>query len=154
MRAESGNASLLVVLLLPLLALVLAAVVDLGVLRLAAMRARAAADLAAVVAVNDQTEPAPGAALRLATDAEDVARDAFAVNLAAIAPLLSEDARAIASAAEIAAFPAGGVDPRDGTRYERPAVRIAAAVPLRSGSLRPLVGESVVVRTLAVAAAR
>lgn len=154
MKGEVGSASLLVVLLLPLVALVLAAVVDLGLLRLAATRARAAADLAAVVAVNDQTEPTPGGILRLATDAEAVARDYFAMNLSAIAPLLAEDARAIASAAEIAAFPAGGVDPRDGTRYDHPSVRIAAAVPLRSGSLRPLVGPSVVIRAIAVAAAR
>lgn len=154
MSRDEGSASLLVVLLLPVVALVLASVVDLGLLRLASGRARAAADLAAVVAVNDQVEPAPGAPLRLATGVEAVARDHFALQLSGIAPLLSEDARAIASAAEIAAFPAGAVDPRDGTRYDRPAVRIAAAVPLRSGSLRPIVGPSVVVHVLAAAAAK
>lgn len=154
MRGETGSASLLVVLLLPLVALVFAAVVDVGLLRLAAMRARAAADLAAVVAVNDQTEPAPGGALRLATDAEAVARDYLAANLSTIVPLLADDARTIADAAEVVAFAAGGVDPRDGRQYDRPTVRVAAAVPLRSGSLRALFGPSVVVRAFAVAAAR
>ena len=154
MKREGGSASVVLVLLLPVVALVLASVVDLGLLRLASARVRAAADLAAVVAVNDQVEPAPGAPLRLSPDAEAVARDHFALALSGIAPLLAGDAQAIAGAADIAAFPAGGVDPRDGTPYDRPAVRIAAAVPLRSGSLRPIVGPTVVVRALAVAAAR
>src|SRR5688500_12048503 len=129
MKDDAGGASLLTILLLPVLALVLAGTVDLGLLRLAAARARAAADLAALVAVNDQIEPQPGGALRLAPDAELVAREYLALNLRGIGPLLTEDPRSIADAADIAAFPAGGVDPRDGSRYDRPAVRVDAAVP-------------------------
>lgn len=155
MRAEGGGASLLTILLLPLVVLVLAAVIDLGLLRLGAARARAAADLAVIVAVNDQDEVALGnRALRLAGDAEVVAREYFASNLAGIAPLLADSAASIASAADVAAFPHGGVDPRDGARYDHPTVRIHAAVPLRSGALRSVLGPTVVVYANAVAAAR
>ena len=155
MRAEGGSASLLSILLLPLAVLVLAGVIDLGLLRLGAARARAAADLAVIVAVNDQDEAALGrGTLRLAADAEAVARQYLALNLAWIAPLLTEPAASIASAADVAAFPQGGVDPRDGVRYDRPTVRIHAAVPLRSGALRPVLGPRVVVYASAAAAAR
>lgn len=146
---------LLSTLLLPLVVLVLAAVIDLGLLRLGAARARAAADLAAIVAVNDQDDAALGAgALRLAGDAEAVARHYLELNLAGIAPLLAETAAGISAAADVAAFAGGGVDPRDGTRYERPTVRILATVPLRTGALRSLLGPAVVVQARAVAAAR
>lgn len=154
MKDDAGSASLLTVLLLPVLTLVLAGAIDLGALRLAAARARAAADLAALVAVNDQTEPQPGGAMRLAPDAELVAREYLALNLGGIAPLLAEAPRAIADAAEVVAFPAGGVDPRDGSRYDRPTVRVDAAVPLRSGSLASILGRTTTIRAYAVAAAR
>lgn len=154
MKAEDGSASLLSILLLPVLVLALAGVIDLGLLRLGAARARAAADLAATIAVNDQDDAALGVVLRLAGDAEGVARQYLAVNLVAVSSLLAEDAATIATAADIAAFPAGGVDPRDGARYERPTVRIHAAVPLRTGALRSVLGATVVVHATAVAAAR
>lgn len=155
MRAEGGSASLLSILLLPLVVLVLAAVIDLSLLRLGAARARAAADLAAIVAVNDQDDAVlGGGTLRLAGDAEAVARQYLALNLAGIAPLLADAAASIASAADVAAFPAGGVDPRDGALYDRPTVRIHAAVPLRSGALRSVLGPTVVVHANAVAAVR
>ena len=154
MRGDEGSASLLTILLLPLMVLSFAVVIDLGVLRLAAARARAAADLAALVAVNDQTEPSAGAALRLAVDAELVAREYFELNLAGSRAFLAASVTEIARSADIAAFPAGGVDPLDGSRYEQPTVRIDAAVPLRSASLAPWIGPAVVVRAFAVAAAR
>lgn len=155
MNAEDGSASLLSVLLLPLLVLVLAGVIDLGLLRLGAARARAAADLAATTAVNDQDDAVLSSGfLRLAGDAEDVARQYLALNLVAVSSLLAVDVESIASNADIAAFPGGGVDPRDGTRYERPTVRIRAAVPLRTGALRSVLGPTVVVHANAVAAAR
>lgn len=154
MRSDDGSASLLTILLLPLMVLTLAAVIDLGALRLGAARARAAADLAALVAVNDQAEPSAGGTLRLAPDAELVAREYFELNLAGSASFLAGNAAAIAQSADVAAFPAGGVDPLDGARYERPTVRIAASVPLRSGSLGTWIGPAVIVRAFAVAAAR
>lgn len=106
-----------------------------GVLRVAAARAQAAADLAAVIAVNDQddAELARSGTLRLASDAEAVCREYFARQLELSAPLLGGPASEIARAAEIAAFPgAPAVDPRTGRRYDRPAVRIAARVPVRT----------------------
>lgn len=155
MNAEDGSASLLSVLLLPLLVLVLAGVVDLGLLRLGAARARAAADLAATTAVNDQDDAVLSSGfLRLAGDAEDVARQYLALNLAPVSSLLGADAASIAGAADIAAFPRGGVDPRNGARYDGPTVRIHAAVPLRTGALRSVIGPTVVVHATAVAAAR
>lgn len=153
MKSDAGSASLLTILLLPVIVLVLAYVLDLGLLRLAAARVRAAADLAAIVAVNDQTEPAPGRHMSLAADAEDVAREYLALNLAGAAPLLAADVRSIANDADVVAFATGGTDPRDGSRYDRPTVRIDAVVPLRSRSLRSLLGP-VTVRAYAVAAAR
>ena len=154
MRDDAGSASLLAILLLPVLTLVLAAAIDLASLRLAAARARAAADLAALVAVNDQTEPQPGGALRLAADAELVAREYLALNLRGIGSLLAGDPRSIADAADVAAFPAGGVDPRGGSVYDRPTVRVDAAVPLRSGGLAAVIGRTTTIRAYAVAAAR
>lgn len=155
MNTEDGSASLLSILLLPLLVLVLAGVIDLGLLRLGAARARAAADLAATIAVNDQDDAALSSGfLRLAGDAEDVARQYLELNLTAVSSLLAVDAASIATAADVAAFPAGGLDPRDGARYDRPTVRIHAAVPLRTGALRSVLGATVVVHATAVAAAR
>lgn len=155
MRSEEGSASLLTILLLPLAVLVLAAVIDLGLLRLGAARARAAVDLAAIVAVNDQDDAVVGAGtLRLAGDAESVARQYLALNLAQSVPLLAGVPSSIADAADVAVFPGGGVDPRDGARYDRPTVRVRAAVPLRTGALRTVLGPSVVVHASAAAAAR
>lgn len=156
MSDERGSAALVMVLLLPLLMLALASALDLGALRLAAARARAAADLAALVAVNDQDERAlrERGALRLSPDAETVARDYLARNLASLGPLLAEDAAALARRADVATFPEGGVDPLDGTRYEHPTVRIRIDVPLRAGVLQPLVGATLPVRAHTAAAAR
>lgn len=156
MSDEQGSASLLTVLLLPLLLLVAGAVIDLGALRQGAARARAAADLAALVAVNDQDDAALAelGELRLAADAELVARDYLARNLAPIEANLGSMALDIAAAADVAVFPDGGVDPRDGRTYESPTVRVRAAVPLRVGVLGLVIGPTVVVRAHAAAAAR
>lgn len=156
MSDERGSAALLTVLLLPVLALALASAIDLGSLRVAASRARAAADLAVLVAVNDQDEQALQAdgRLRLAADAEAVARDYLARNLASLGPQLAEDARSLARRADVRAFPDGGVDPLDGTRYEHPTVRIRVDVPLRTGALQGLLGAVLPVRAHTAAAAR
>ena len=155
MRADHGSATLLAVVLLPLLVLVLGAVLDLGSLRQAAAAARAATDLAALVAVNDQDDGALAGRgeLRLAADAESVARDYLARNLAPLASL-GAAASDVAAAADVAVFPGGGSDPRDGSTYDRPTVRVIADVPLRTGLLRALLGPTIVVRAHAAAAAR
>lgn len=156
MSGERGSASLLTVLLAPLLVLVLGAVLDLGVLRQGAARVRAAADLAALVAVNDQDEAALAerGELRLAADAEPVARDYLERNLAPLSASLAATASEISASADIAVFPNGGTDPRDGRRYESPTVRVFAEAPLRVGLLRAIFGPSVLVRATSAAAAR
>lgn len=155
MTDERGSAALLTVLLLPAVALVLALAVELGALRLAAGRARAAADLAVLVAVDDQDPAALEAGtLRLAPDADAVAREYFARNLRPLAARLAAAPEDIAAGAEVTALAAGGMDPRDGARYERPTVRLRALVPVRSGALAALVGRAVNIRADATAAAR
>lgn len=135
LRDDRASAAVTTVVLLPLLLTVLAGVLQLGALRVAVARVRASADLATLVAVNDQddAELARTGALRLADDAVDVARDYFARQLELSEPLLAASPPEIAAAADIAAYPsAPAVDTRTGARYERPAVRLAADVPLRT----------------------
>jgi Flp pilus assembly protein TadG len=152
LREDAGVAAIVTVVLLPVLLVSLAAVLQLGALRVTAARVRAAADLAALVAVNDQDEAelARSGVLRLAADAGDVAREYFARELDLSAPLLGAGAAEIAASADIAAYrSAPAYDPRTGVRYDRPTVRIAAQVPVRTplfGAvlLRPMTTLSVV----------
>ena len=132
---DRGTALVLTLVLAPLLLIALAGVLQLGALRVAGARVRAAADLATLVAVNDQddAELARSGALRLAADAAEVAREYFARELELSAPLLDGAAEDIAAAADVAAYPsAPAYDARTGARYDRPTVRIAADVPVRS----------------------
>ena len=120
----------LTLVLAPLLLVVLAGVLQLGALRVAAARVRAAADLATLVAVNDQDEAelARSGTLRLSPDAVDVARE-YDLSSA----LLDGAADEIAGAADVAAYAsAPAYDVRTGARYDRPTVRIAADVPVRT----------------------
>jgi hypothetical protein len=132
---DGGTAAVTTLVMLPLLLVVLVGVLELGALRAVAHRAGAAADLATVVAVNDQDqgELVRTGTLRLAADAAETARDYFARNLSATAPALAADVTEIAAAADIAAFSsAPSVDPRTGARYDRPTVRLIASVPVRT----------------------
>jgi Flp pilus assembly protein TadG len=125
----------LTLVLAPLLLIALAGVLQLGALRVVAARVRAAADLATLVAVNDQddAELARSGALRLSADAVDVAREYFARQLELSSSLLDSTADQIAAAADVAAYPsAPAYDTRTGARYNRPTVRIAAHVPVRT----------------------
>lgn len=89
--------------LLPLLTIVLTTTLQLGSLRVVASRVRSAADLAALVAVNDQddSELARSGRLVPAADAADVARTVFAENLEPIAELLAVTPSEIAAAASV-----------------------------------------------------
>ena len=119
----------------PLIIVSLAGVLQLGTLRVAAARVRAAADLATLVAVNDQDddELARSGALRLSVDAADVAREYFARELELSSSLLDARADQIAAEADVVAYlSAPAYDARTGARYDRPAVRIAARVPVRT----------------------
>ncbi|HVD50573.1 MAG TPA: hypothetical protein VNB51_00905 [Candidatus Udaeobacter sp.] len=134
-RDDRGTAMVLTLVIAPLLLVALAGVLQLGALRVAAARVRAAADLASLVAVNDQddAELASSGALRLAADAADVAREYFARELELSSSLLDGRADEIAAAADVAAYlSAPAYDTRTGARYDRPTVRIAAQVPVRT----------------------
>jgi len=135
MRDDRGTALVLTLVLAPLLLIALAGVLQLGALRVVAARVRAAADLATLVAVNDQddAELARSGMLRLSPDAVDVAREYFARELELSSSLLDSAAAEIAAAADVAAYPsAPAYDNRTGARYDRPTVRIAARVPVRT----------------------
>ncbi len=134
-RDDRGSASILVIVLLPFLLTVVAGVVQLGAIRVLAGRVTSAADLAALAAVDDQDEGelVQRGVLRLAGDAEDVARRFFALNLAQIAAHLAITPEAAAAEAQVAAFrTVPALDPLTGWRYDRPTVRIAASVPVRT----------------------
>jgi Flp pilus assembly protein TadG len=134
-RDDRGSAIVLTLVLAPILLVALAGVLQLGALRVTAARVRAAADLAVLVAVNDQDEVelARSGTLRLSADAADVAREYFARELELSSPLLDAAAHQIAAVADVAAYPsAPAYDTRTGARYDRPTVRIAADVPVRT----------------------
>ena len=134
-RDGRGSASVLTLVLAPLLLIALAGVLQLGALRVVAARVRAAADLATLVAVNDQddAELARSGGLRLSADAADVAREYFARELDLSSSLLDGAPREIAAAADVAAYvSAPAYDPRTGARYDRPTVRLSAQVPVRT----------------------
>jgi len=100
--------------MLPVLLVVLATTLELGVVRVIAARAHSAADIAALVAVNDQddAELAETGRLRLAYGAADVARTVFAA--------LAESPATIAARAGVT------IDPMP------PTVRIGATIPVRT----------------------
>ena len=114
--------ALTAILLLPLLLTVLTTTLELGALRVVAARARSAADLAALVAVNDQDDAELARSGRLvpAADAEQVARDVFAANLEPIAAAL--------------AIPPGAVAAQAVVRVDTipPTVSIRVTVPIRT----------------------
>ena len=137
MRADRGSVAVTVAILLPLLLTTVSGVVQLGVVRILAARIASAADLATLAASADQdgAHLISTGALRLSVDAGVVARQYFALNLDSLAMHLTttpEDAAAQADVAVFNVVPA--TDPLTGWRYERPTVRIAAAVPVRTVS--------------------
>lgn len=157
-REEGGSLVVATILLLPLLVITTVGVLEMGMARLVGERARLAADLAAVVAVNDQdpAELARTGVLRLASDAADVARQHLALNLRPLAGSLASTPETIASAADVAVFPlAGSVDPRTGERYEGPTVRIAFDLPVRTPAFGVLLARPVTpIGILAASSAR
>ena len=132
--------ALMTVGMLPVLLVVLATTLELGALRVIAARVHSAADLAALVAVNDQDDDALAATgrLRLAADAADIARSTFADNLRPIEGSLAASPAAVAASATLTTEPTP------------PTVRIAATVPVRTPVFGALFGHPVtdiVVRT-------
>ena len=125
--------ALTTILLLPVLLVALAGSLELGFLRIVAEKARAAADLSAIVAIGDQDELDATGEYRPSVDAEAVARAYFALNLEGIGTALAAAPGEVAARAEIVVFREPRMlDPRTGQRYDRPAVRVAAEVPVRT----------------------
>lgn len=157
-RDQAGSLALVTIVLLPLLIVMTVGVLELGMARLVAERARVAADLATVVAVNDQDpgELARTGVLRLSADAGTVARQHLALNLAPLAGRLADDPDRVAAAADVAVFPGpGGIDPRTGERYVGPTVRIAFALPVRTPAFGVLLARPVTsVQILSASSAR
>ncbi len=108
--------------LLPVLLVILASSLELGALRIVEARVHSAADLAVLVAVNDQddAELARTGRLQLTSDAAAMARAVFADNLESIASALAVDPSVIAANASVRVDPAP------------PTVRISAVVPVRT----------------------
>jgi Flp pilus assembly protein TadG len=106
LRDDRGSAMVLTLVVAPLLLVALAGVLQLGALRVAAARVRAAADLATLVAVNDQddVELARSGTLRLSANAAEVAREYFGRELELSSSLLAGRPAEIAGAADVAAY--------------------------------------------------
>lgn len=119
---DDRGSALITIVLLPLLLVTLGGTFELGSLRVVAARAQTAADLAALVAMNDQddAELRRTGRLRPAADAEAVARVLLAENLGPVSSALT------LTPAEIAARATVVVD------ADPPAVRIVATVPVRT----------------------
>jgi len=153
---ERGSIAVTVALLLPLLLTTLVGVVQLGALRVIAAKIASAADLATLAAADDQDEQqlTESGVLRLAPDAAAIARHYFALNLAQIAPHLAVSPEGAASDADVMVFPTGPAqDPLTGWRYERPTVRLAAAVPVRAPAFAMLFLPAITVVNVRVASA-
>lgn len=120
--ADDTGSAVVTIVLLPLLIVVFASTFELGSLRVVAARAQTAADLAALVAVNDQddVELRRTGRLRPAADAEVIARAVLAENLGSISGIL------VATPAEIAARATVAITAAPS------AVRVVATVPVRT----------------------
>jgi hypothetical protein len=140
-RDERASVAITVAVMIPLLLTVVGGVLELGTMRVIAARVASAADLATLAATDDQDEAhliATGA-LRLAPDAAATARSYFAANLEAIAGQLATTPRDAAAQADVVVFDVvPATDPLTGWRYERPTVRLAATVPVRTFAFGPL----------------
>ena len=155
---EDGAMALSTIVLLPLVLVVLAGVLELGAVRVVAERARVAADLATVTAVNDQDEVelVRSGALRPRAEAGQVARDHFALNLEPLSGSLASTPGAIAAGADVAVFvQAGAIDGRTGRTYSGPTVRLAAELPVVTPVFAALLARPVtVIRILSASTAR
>jgi Flp pilus assembly protein TadG len=156
-RDEGGSAAILVVILLPLLLTIVAGVAQLGAIRLLAARVASAADLATLAAADDQDgrELLRTGSLRLAPDAEAVARTYFALNLQQIASHLAIAPEDAAGQADVAAFRSvPAIDPLTGWLYDHPTVRIVASVPVRTPAFGVIFSPTTVITVRAASAPR
>jgi hypothetical protein len=152
---ERGQVALYAILLFPMLMLVLALVLTVGTLEAQRARLRAQLDMAALTATQalDLAALAQGEPPQLMADeAEGLAREYLARNLAAAGVA---SAASVSASAQVAVLGAGDVDPITGAVAEAPMVSIRASVPTQL-SMLTLIGlpTTVTVTVTGSAAAR
>jgi Flp pilus assembly protein TadG len=133
-RGERGQVAIYAVLLFPVLMLVLALVLAVGALEGLRTRIGAQVDMAAITATQglDVSALSRGEEPRLIEpQAEALAREYLARNLAATSDLLAATPADIASGAEVVVTNEPGTDPLTGTPVDAPTVSIRVAVPAR-----------------------
>jgi hypothetical protein len=133
-RGEPGQVAVYAVLLFPVLMLVLALVLAVGALEGLRTRIGAQVDMAALTATQalDVSALSRGEEPRLIEpQAEGLAREYLARNLAATSDLLAATPEDIASGAEVVVTNEPGTDPLTGATVDAPTVTIRVAVPAR-----------------------
>ena len=131
-RGERGQVAVYAVVLFPLLVLVLSLVYVVGNVEDLRSRIRADLDMAALTATQalDPTAIAAGAPPRLLPDeADQLARQYLAQNLAGLGSVLAESPSDAASAADVAVTNTG-TDPITGSVVTAPTVTIRLAAPV------------------------
>ncbi len=131
---ERGQVAVYAVLLFPMLMLVLALVLAVGTIEGLRTRIRAQLDMAALTATQalDPAALAAGEPPRLqVAEAERLAREYLARNLAATGDALIASPSEIAADAEVVVSNAPGVDPITGASNTAPTVSIRIAAPAR-----------------------
>jgi len=133
-RGERGQVAVYAILLFPVLMLVLALVLAVGSVESLRTRIGAQVDMAALTATQalDLSALARGEEPRLIEpQAEALAREYLARNLAVTTDLLTASPSDIASGAEIVVTNARGTDPLTGAPIDAPTVSIRVSVPAR-----------------------
>ena len=131
---ERGQVAVYAVLLFPLLMLVLSLVLAVGTLEGMRARLRAQVDMAALTATQALDVPAlaAGGPPRLVPDQADaLARQYLAANLAASSSLLAGSPADIAAGARVSVTNAPGIDPITGDANTAPTVSIEIRAPVR-----------------------
>ena len=133
-RGERGQVAVYAVLLFPMLMLALALVLAVGTIEGLRARIRAQLDMAALTATQ-ALDPAALAAgeppVLQPAEAERLAREYLARNLAATGDALDSTPAEIAAAAEVVISNGPGVDPITGASNTAPTVSIRIAAPAR-----------------------
>lgn len=131
-RSERGQVAVYAIVLFPLLVLVLSLVFVVGSVEDLRSRIRADLDMAALTATQalDPTALASGQPPTLVVDqADQLARQYLAQNLAGLGSILGESPDAAAAAAEVAVTNSG-TDPITGSVVSAPTVSIRLAAPV------------------------
>ncbi len=131
---ERGQVAVYAVLLFPILMLTLALVLAVGTIEGLRTRIRAQLDMAALTATQalDPTALAAGEPPRLqVAEAERLAREYLALNLAATGDVLTATPSEIAAAAEVVVSNEPGTDPITGATNTAPTVSIQISAPAR-----------------------